>query len=269
MDFFKKLKATAQKNKSLLCLGIDPDVSKIPAFLKGEEGIFNFFKSIIEATEDLVCAYKPNIAFFEALGVKSLETLKKIIRYIPGNIPVILDAKRADVGHSAAAYAAAAFTVFKADAITVNPYLGFEALEPFLEYKNKGIFVLCVTTNKGSGEFQKSGRPALFEKVARAAKKNNQNKNLGLVVGASRPAEMKIVRRLAPALPFLVPGIGAQKGNLEKTLAAGWSEKIYPPLIINASRSLTYIASGSNFAVATRSATLKLRQEINQLITKI
>lgn len=265
MKFFEKLKKACQKNKSLICLGIDPDPSKIPAFLK--QNIFKFYQQIIDATSDLVCAYKPNIAFFEVLGLDGLETLQKIIKYVPKNIPVILDAKRGDIGHTATAYASAAFEVLGADAVTVNPYLGFEALKPFFEYREKGIFVLCVTTNQGSAEFQKKGQPPIFELVARQARKFNRHKNIGLVVGATYPAEMKKVRQIAPELPFLVPGIGAQKGDLKKTIEVGWSDKIYPPLIINASRSLTYASSGRDFASACRKATQELRKRIRDRCT--
>lgn len=266
MNFFQKLKKASLGNRSFLCLGMDPELAKIPAVLKtAKNPVFQFFKAIIDETQDLVCAYKPNIAFFEALGVEGLKTLLKIINYIPGRIPVILDAKRGDIGHSSAAYARAVFEVFKADAVTVNPYLGFEALEPFIDYQDKGIFVLCVTTNPGSREFQKCGQPALFEKVALAAQKNNRYKNLGLVVGATQPAELKRVRQIAPELPLLVPGIGSQKGDLEKTIKSGWSSKISVPLIINASRSLIYASAGSNFGAACRKATGELRDKINSI----
>lgn len=266
MNFFQKLKKASLGNRSFLCLGMDPELAKIPAVLKtAKNPVFQFFKALIDETQDLVCAYKPNSAFFEALGLDGLKILEKIIKYVPKNIPVILDAKRGDIGHSSIAYARAAFEVLGADAVTVNPYLGFEALAPFFEYRDKGIFVLCVTTNQGSAEFQKKGQVLFFELVARQAKKFNQNKNIGLVVGATHPAEMKKVRQIAPDLTFLVPGIGAQKGDLEKTIKSGWSSKISVPLIINASRSLIYASAGSNFGAACRKATGELRDKINSI----
>ena len=255
MGFFQKLVARIINNDSLLCVGLDPDPSRFPpSLLEDGSPILAFNKSIIDATQDLVCAYKPNIAFYEAAGLEGLDALKKTIEYIPDEIPVILDAKRGDVGSTAGAYARAAFEIWGADAVTVNPYLGHDSLEPFLDYEEKGVFLLCHTSNPGARDFQSlqcHGRP-LHEIVADRA----LEWGLALVVGATYPEVLRRIRDLAPQAWILVPGIGAQGGDLEKALAAGLNSEGHG-LIINASRSIIYAAH-------PRAAASELRDRINQ-----
>lgn len=241
--------------KRFLCVGLDSDVSKIPS---GQTQL-SFNRAIVEATKDLIAAYKPNVAFYEANGLKGLETLKKTIQFILGEAPqtvVILDAKRADIGNTNVGYAKAAFDELKADAITLNPYLGGEALKPFLDYQNKGCFILCRTSNEGGKEFQDlkvNGEP-LYLKVAKQVSQHwNKNKNCGLVVGATFPEELKKIREAVPDLPFLIPGVGAQGGDYKTVLAASGNNGL-----INVSRSVIFASNGPNFAEAARNELLKL-----------
>jgi uridine monophosphate synthetase len=255
MGFFEKLTSLVERNDSLLCVGLDPDPSRFPrALLDEPDPIFAFNKNTIDATQDLVCAYKPNFAFYEAEGLAGLQALKRTIDYIPDEIPVILDAKRGDIGSTARAYARAAFEVWGADALTVNPYLGYDALQPFAQYRDKGIFLLCHTSNPGARDFQTllcDGRP-LHEIVAEKA----LEWGLALVVGATYPQALRTIRAIAPQAWILVPGIGAQGGDLEKALAAGLNEE-GRGLIISASRSIIYAAD-------PRSAAMELRDRINR-----
>jgi orotidine 5'-phosphate decarboxylase subfamily 2 len=240
LKFLGKLDQAIAKNNSLLCVGLDATK---------EDNILEFNRSIINATKDLVCAYKPNIAFYERFGIKGLTALIKTIELIQEtNIPVILDAKRGDIGNSSAAYADSAFKVFQADAITVNPYMGYDSLEPFIEYQDKGIFILCLTSNPGAKDFE-SG---IYKNVARKAKEWNKYGNLGLVVGATKPEELKEISEIATDLPLLIPGVGAQGGDLSAAVKNGGKRPI-----INASRSII-------FASDPRSEALKLRDAINE-----
>lgn len=277
MNFFKKLEESISKNNSLLCIGLDPDLEKIPkAFLSKKDAIFQFNKAIIDATHDLVCSYKPNIAFYSALGIDGLKSLQRTIKYIHDQytyIPVILDAKRGDIGSTSEKYTEEVFDVLEADAVTVNPYLGFDAIEPFLKYKNKGIIVLCRTSNPGASDFQdlsvysssyppaggesrshstssgfKNSRQArtiqnqtpLYLYVAqRVVEWNKQYKNCLMVIGATWSEELKIIRKLTPDMFFLIPGIGAQGGNLQKTLGCGLTKQ-KSGLIISVSRAILY-----------------------------
>lgn len=264
--------------ENFVCVGLDSQYDRLPeAVRKGakvEEAIFKFNKEIVDATYDLVCAYKPNIAFYEAQGREGWGALFRTFGYIhnqyPG-IPVILDAKRADIGNTNSGYVEAVFNFIDADAITVHPYLGREALQPFLDQKNKGILVLCRTSNPGAGEFQdlivkhpELGEVPLYQVVAyHVAKEWNENGNCCLVAGATYPEELAEVRRLAPDLPILIPGIGKQKGDLEKTVNAGKDSK-RAGMIINSSREIIFAFSGSDFAEAARTATETLRGMINQ-----
>jgi uridine monophosphate synthetase len=254
--FLDKLISAATGNDSLLCVGLDPDPARFPSSLWDEESpIFSFNRTIIDATRDLVCAYKPNFAFYEAEGLPGLDALKRTIEYVPDEIPVILDAKRGDIGSTARAYAKAAFDVWGADALTVNPYLGHDALLPFLQYEGKGLFLLCHTSNPGAGDFQSlicAGRP-LYEAVAERA----LEWGLFLVVGATYPEVLAKIRDAAPDAWILVPGIGAQGGDLGAALEAGLDDE-GQGLIINASRSIIY-------APDPRGAALELRERINEL----
>jgi len=268
VNFVEKLTNATRKNKSLLCVGLDPDPERMP----DKVGIFEFNRAIIDATADLVCAYKPNIAFYEALGNEGLDALKQTVRYIPGHIPVIVDAKRGDIGNTAKAYARAIFDYFNFDATTVNPYLGFDSLEPFIQYQDKGIFILCRTSNAGAVDFQSlqceteehSHRP-LFEMVALKASQWNIHGNIGLVIGATYPEELRLVRQSCPDMPLLIPGIGAQGGDLAATVGYGVNAR-GEGAIINSSRGILYASRGKDFAQAARRAALSLRKQINDCL---
>ncbi|MEA3344726.1 MAG: orotidine-5'-phosphate decarboxylase [Chloroflexota bacterium] len=256
MGFFDKLRAAIERNDSLLCVGLDPRPEYIP---NGDVLAFN--RWIIEQTADLVCAYKPNFAFYEAQGLEGLKALQQTISFIQRrtDVPVILDAKRGDIGFTAEAYARAAFGVWGADALTLNPYLGQDSLLPFLEHGEKGGFVLCHTSNPGAEDVQALvvGDRPLYEVIAQRAVEWNIRDNLGLVVGATYPEELAAVRRIAPEMWLLVPGIGAQGGDLEATLSAGLRSDGLG-LIINSSRGII-------FADDPRQAALALRDQISHL----
>jgi len=265
MDFVEKLNRAVRKNKSLLCVGLDVDPTRIP----DKVGIFEFNRAIIDATADLVCAYKPNLAFYEALGNEGLDALKQTVDYIPDDIPVIADAKRGDIGNTAKAYAKALFDHFGFDASTVSPYLGFDSLEPFIEYREKGVFILCRTSNAGAVDFQslqcetESGPRPLFEIVADKASEWNTHGNIGLVVGATYPEELKTIRQNHPELPILIPGVGAQGGDLEMAVRYGVNTE-GRGIIINSSRGIIYASQGKDFPEAARRAAATLRDEINR-----
>lgn len=240
VNFYAKLRAAIHRNNSLLCVGLDPLPARLPPqFLKEDDPVLAFNRHIIHATSDVVCAYKPNIAFYEALGVQGLETLRRTIESIPPHIPVILDAKRGDIGSTAEAYARAAFERLKADAVTVNPYLGRDSLSPFLRYRDKGVFILCHTSNPGAQDFQALllGDKPLYVKVAEWAV--SLAPEIGLVVGATYPQAIKAVREAAPDAWLLLPGVGAQGGDLRAALGAGLG-KTEPRVIVNVSRSVIY-----------------------------
>ena len=265
MKFLDKLLQASRKNNSLVCVGLDTDEGKIPPFLKSEDDpTFAFNQRIIDSTRDLVCAYKPNLAFYEVLGTRGWEALKETCEYIPAEIPIILDAKRGDIGNTARMYAKALYEVMKADAVTISPYMGKDAVLPFLEYEDKGSFILCLTSNKGASDFQLSlieGKP-LYEIVAEKVLSWNEKSNCGLVVGATYPEQLKKIRQIAPGLPFLIPGVGAQAGEIESTIKYGTDNK-GELAIINSSRAILYASSGEDFAKAARDETLRLRDSIN------
>ena len=265
MNFIEKLTAISRKNKSLLCVGLDPD----PKLMPDKVTVFEFNKAIIDATADLVCAYKPNFAFYEAMGNEGLDALKRTVEYIPKTIPIIADAKRGDIGNTAKAYAEAIFAYFKFDAATVSPYLGFDSLEPFFQYEDKCSFILCRTSNPGAVDFQslicqvENKKLPLFEIVALKAQQWNTNGNIGLVVGATYPEELKTIRQSHPDMPLLIPGTGTQGGDLATTVRYGvdaHGEKA----IINSSRQILYASRDKTFAVDARRAALTLRDQINQ-----
>ncbi len=264
MNFIEKLTGIARKNKSLLCIGLDPD----PELMPDKVGVFEFNKAIIDATSDLVCAYKPNIAFYEALGAEGLDALKKTVDYIPEDIPVIVDAKRNDIGNTAKAYARAIFSYFNFDATTVNPYLGFDSIEPFIQYRDKGVFILCRTSNAGAIDFQslrcevESGYRPLFEIVALKASQWNTHGNIGLVVGATYPEELRLIRQDHPDMPLLISGIGAQGGDLALTVRYGVDAQ-GEKAIINSSRQIIYASPEKDFAQAARRIASELREQIN------
>ena len=267
MTFLDSLLEAGRRNRSLLCVGLDPSARKLPAAVRSAaDPIYTFCLAIVEATADLVCAYKPNIAFFEALGPAGIETLRRLIADRPRNVPIILDAKRGDMGSTAEAYAEAVFERLGADAVTLNPYLGSDALAPFLRHADKGCIVLCKTSNPGSAELQElelAGGGPLYLEVARRARDDwNGNGNVGLVVGATYPGVLAQVRELCPAMPLLVPGVGAQGGELAAATRAAIDSR-GERAIISASRSILYASDGADFAEAARQEALRLRDEIN------
>jgi orotidine-5'-phosphate decarboxylase len=262
-SFAEKYRAAAERNGSLLCVGLDPDPARLPV----GHTVSGFLRAIVEATADLVCCYKPNSAFFEALGTDGYAVLREVIEGVPTGIPVLLDAKRGDVGHTAAAYARAAFDVLGADAITVNPYLGGDAVEPFLAYEDRHVFVLCRTSNAGAADVQdfaagEGGEP-LYLRVARLANGWNARGNVGLVVGATYPEEAARIREVSPELLFLMPGVGAQDADLRSAVRAA-IDASSGGILVNASRSVLYAdASPAGFADAARAETVRLRDAIN------
>jgi len=268
MDFAEKLLRASRRNNSLLCLGLDPDPELMP-----ETGVIEFNRAVIDATSDLVCAYKPNLAFYEALGSAGLAALQETVKHVPDNIPVIGDAKRGDVGHTARAYARALFEVLGFDAVTVNPYLGHDSIEPFTLYADRAVFVLCRTSNPGAGDFQDaqcsmgqgSGRQPLYRLVAGKALEWNERNNIGLVVGATYPQELKEIRQLCPQMHLLIPGIGAQGGDLEWAVRHG-TDGEGRKAIFSSSRQILYASRGSDYARAARQAADQLRRQINSFL---
>ena len=259
-SFVARVLDCARLNESRLCVGLDPIPGRLPGgFPESAAGARHFLQRIIEATADQVCAYKPNAAFFERLGADGWQLLQDLRAMIPSAIPMILDAKRGDIGNTARAYAEAAFDVLRADAVTINPLLGTDSVAPFLEYKEKGIFVLCLTSNPGADDLQIAA--GLPERIARLANQwAETNASVGLVVGATRPDYLRTIRAIAPERLILAPGIGPQGGALDETLRAGAGG---PGLIVNASRSVLYAGSGSDFAGAARAEAQRLRRAIN------
>jgi len=270
---------------NFVCVGLDSEFGKIPesARVGGNEcevhegnTIVAFNRAIVEATKDFVCAYKPNAAFYEAYGAEGISALHRTIadiHAIAPDVPVILDAKRADIGNTNAGYVEAAFDFLRADAITVHPYLGAEALQPFLARADKGVIVLCKTSNPGAGEFQDwdisgdvvpGGYMPLYKYVAhRVSREWNKNGNCALVVGATYPEQLREVREVVGDMPILIPGIGAQGGDVEKTVTAGKDSRGWG-MIINSSRGIIFASKGADFAEAARRETEKLRDMINQ-----
>ena len=270
MTFQQKLDKIVKRNNSLVCVGLDSDIDKFPLHIRnGEHPQSTFNKAIIDATHDLVCAYKPNTAFYEQRGKGGIEALKMTCDYIRQKhpeIPIILDAKRADIGNTNNGYAKFAFDYLGVDAITIHPYLGSEAIRPFLECKDKGIIILCRTSNEGAGEFQDlkvKGEP-LYKIVAKnVVRKWNKNVNCMLVVGATYPKELKEVRKIVGDMILLIPGVGAQGGDVEATVKAGLNSK-KRGMIINSSRAIIFASSGKDFAEKARKETKKLKDLINQ-----
>ena len=262
MRFSQKLEQAARKNGSLLCVGLDPD----PAFMPVDH-VADFNRAIIDATAAFVCAYKPNLAFYEALGETGYSVLRETLAAIPRDIPVIGDGKRGDIGNTAKAYARALFDDLGFDAVTVNPYLGGDSLEPFLERDDRGVFILCRTSNPGARDLQDlpvatdSGARPLFEAVAESARRWNNHGNVGLVAGATFPDELGRIRSLCPEMTLLVPGVGAQGGDVAAVLKNGLDAS-GGGLIINVSRQVLYASRGQDFAQAAAEAARRLRDEI-------
>ncbi|HEY6952845.1 MAG TPA: orotidine-5'-phosphate decarboxylase, partial [Bacteroidota bacterium] len=229
------------------------------------DGVFEFNRAIIEATRDLVCAYKPNLAFYEALGTRGMEILRQSLALIPNDILTIGDAKRGDIGNTAERYVKVLFHDLHFDAVTINAYMGFDSVEPFIRDRNHGAFILALTSNPGSKDFQrlKIGKQPLYEKVVRSSVKWNAVGNVGLVVGATHPRELRTIRALAPTMPVLIPGIGKQGGDLKSAVRFG-CDKNGELAIINSSRGILYASSGRDFADAARSEAMKLRDEVRR-----
>lgn len=269
--FREKLVSSWAKSNSLLCVGLDPDFTKLPDCIKRSKNpLFEFNKTIIDATADLVSAYKPNSAFYEAHGCEGIEQLKLTADYLHTNyseIPIILDAKRADIGNTNNGYVNFTFDYLGMDAVTLHPYLGRSALEPFLERADKGAIILCRTSNPGAGDFQDllaDGMP-IYQHVAQQVSKSwNANGNCMLVVGATYPKEMEVIREIVGTeISFLVPGVGAQGGDVKAVLQAGLDDSNLG-LIISSSRDILYASSDENFAEAARQKALNTRDEINR-----
>ena len=270
--FIEQLQHAWDSNNSLVCVGLDPEIERFPAqVLDQPSPIFQFNKAIIDATADLVCAYKPQFAHYAAYEAE--DQLERTIDYIQTTypaIPVILDSKRGDVGNTAERYAIEAFERYHADAVTVNPYLGGDSLEPFLKHADKGVIILCRTSNPGAGDLQDLdiGGRRLFHTVADlAARRWNTRGNCMLVVGATYPRELAEVREIVGDMPFLVPGVGAQGGDVAQAVQNGESAA-GAGLVISSSRGILYASSGENFASAAREATEKLRDQINATRTR-
>ena len=270
--FVEKLQLAAQRNNSLLCIGLDPDPRLMPI-----ADVAEFNQAIVEATSDLVCAYKPNLGFYESLGPSGNEALEQTLKTIPSWIPVIGDSKRGDIGNTATAYARAMFDIWGFDCVTVNPFGGQDSVEPFLNYQDKGVLVWCRSSNPGARELQDliatdkwgagDARP-FYEWVAISAAKWNTYGNVGLVVGATYPDELRAIRDLCPDMPILIPGVGAQEGSLEKSTIAG-IDAHGRNAMVSASRGVIYAGNDSTtYSDAAREAALLLRDRMNSILNE-
>jgi orotidine-5'-phosphate decarboxylase len=270
MNFIDRLAAVQQRHGSLLCVGLDPEPARFPVPWRGDAArIFDFCARIVDATKDVVCAFKPQIAYFAAQRAEDqLERLMAHMRRVAPDVPVILDAKRGDIGATAEQYAREAFVRYQADAVTLSPYMGFDSIEPYLPYDGRGLFLLCRTSNAGGADLQSlplAAGPCLYEQVAMLAagawsRRGGGAACLGLVVGATVPEELARVRALAPTLPLLVPGVGAQGGDAAAAVRAGWRSSA--PIVVNSSRAVLYASDGEDFASAAREAARATRDEL-------
>ena len=267
MTFLERLQAAQLRNASMLCVGLDPEPTRFPFDLKDNAArIYDFCARIVDATGDLAIAFKPQIAYFAAhRAEEQLEQLMRHLRAAWPHVPVILDAKRGDIGSTAEQYAREAFERYGADAVTLSPFMGYDSVQPYLKYPDKGAFLLCRTSNPGGDDLQNQrlasvdGQPLLYEHVARLAQGPwNINGQLGLVVGATYPAEIERVRAIAPTLPLLIPGVGAQGGDAAATVRAGWRPD--GPIIVNSSRAILYASSGPDYAEAARREAMRTRE---------
>jgi len=275
MIFLDKLQQATALNQSMLCVGLDPEPARFPQAMNGQAAhIFDFCAAMVDATHDLVCAFKPQIAYFAAHRAEvQLEQLIAHIRRVAPAVPVILDAKRGDIGSTAEQYAIEAFERYGADAVTLSPFMGFDSVEPYLKRHGKGAFLLCRTSNPGGDDLQTQrlasvdGTPMLYEHLARLAQGPwNLNGQLGLVVGATYPAEIARVREIAPSLPLLIPGIGAQGGDASATVHAGLradAHGVNGPIIVNSSRAILYASSGADYVNAARHSARSSRDVLN------
>ena len=264
MSFFDRLEAAARRNQSRLCVGLDPDPERVPG-----RDLAAYLREIVAATHDLVCCYKPNLAFFEALGPDGVAVLRSTLDAIPDDIPVLADAKRGDIGNTAEAYARALFEAWGFDAATVNAYGGRDTVEPFLAYADRGVYVWCRSSNPGAGDFQDllvsdgdGGQRPLYEVMAARVREWNRHGNAALVAGATYPEQIAALRRLCPELPFLVPGVGAQGAALEAAVRAAQVAE-GGGFIVNASRGVLYAGTGDAFPSAAREEARRLRDAID------
>ena len=275
MNFVDMLARAERQNGSMLCVGLDPEPAKFPARLKGDASrIYDFCAAIVDATADLVITFKPQIAYFAAHRAEAqLERLMEHMRRAAPQVPVVLDAKRGDIGSTAEQYAIEAFERYGADAVTLSPFMGFDSVQPYLKRQGKGAFLLCRTSNPGGDDLQNQrlanlpGEPLLYEHIATLAQGPwNINGQIGLVVGATYPAEIARVRALAPTLPLLIPGVGAQGGDALATVRAGWRGEAghtSAAIVVNASRSVLYASPGEDFAAAARAEALRTRDQLH------
>ena len=266
MTFLDMLRDAATQNNSMLCVGLDPEPTWFPAGMQGDpHKIYDFCAAIVDATADLVCAFKPQIAYFAAHRAEDqLERLMAHMKAVAPDVPVILDAKRGDIGSTAEQYAREAFVRYQADAVTLSPFMGRDTIDPFLAYPDKGVILLCRTSNPGGNDWQMQrladvpGQPRLFEHLAHLAQTEwNTTGQIGLVVGATFPAEIARVREIAPTLPLLIPGVGAQGGDAAATVRAGLRSD--GPIIVNSSRAILYASKGEDFAAAARAEATRTR----------
>jgi orotidine-5'-phosphate decarboxylase len=272
--FVEQLLAAQAQQRSMLCVGLDPEPSRFPAPWAGDaQRIFDFCAAIVDATADLACAFKPQIAYFAAHSAESqLERLIAHIQQVAPQVPVILDAKRGDIGATAEQYAAEAFERYGADAVTLSPFMGFDSVAPYLKYESKGAILLCRTSNAGGADLQDqrlADGDRLYERIARLAQTQwNRHGQLGLVVGATVPADIARVRELAPSLPLLIPGVGAQGGDAEQAVRSGWRAdaqgRTTGAVIVNSSRAILYASAEADFAAAARSAAEATRRSLAQ-----
>ena len=275
MTFIDMLGCAERQNDSMLCVGLDPEPSRFPGRLKGDSNkIYDFCASIVDATADLAIAFKPQIAYFAAHRAEGqLERLMEHMRRVAPQVPIILDAKRGDIGSTAEQYAVEAFERYGADAVTLSPFMGFDSVAPYLKHEGKGAFLLCRTSNPGGNDLQNQrlgsveGSPLLYEHVAKLAQGPwNLNGQLGLVVGATYPAEIERVRAIAPTLPMLIPGVGAQGGDAVATVRAGWrgnANGSTGAIIVNSSRAILYASAGDDYSAAARRVALQTRDTLN------
>ena len=275
MTFLDQLRTAERQNGSLLCVGLDPDPAKFPEQYRSDASrIYDFCAAIVDATADLAMAFKPQIAYFAAHRAEDqLERLIAHIRSVAPQVPVILDAKRGDIGSTAEQYAIEAFERYGADAVTLSPFMGFDSVAPYLKYHGKGAFLLCRTSNPGGDDLQSQrlasvdGQPLLYEHIARLVQGPwNLNGQLGLVVGATYAAEIERVRALAPTVPLLIPGVGAQGGDAVATVKAGWrgvNSETVAPIVVNSSRAILYASPGADFVCAARAEALRTRDLLN------
>lgn len=266
----KELIENIKRKGSFLCIGLDTDLKKIPSFLLDyDDPIFEFNKRIIDATHDLCVAYKPNIAFYECHGSKGWDSLKKTVEYIPNEIFTIADAKRGDIGNTSSYYAKAFFEDMNFDSVTVAPYMGSDSIKPFLEFKDKWVILLALTSNAGANDFQfftDAKGERLFEKVIRTSAEWGSPEQLMYVVGATQAESIGEVRKVAPDHFFLVPGVGAQGGSLEDVVQYGWNDSC--GLLVNSSRGIIYADHDENFDQAARKAALEIQQEMAAILKK-